>query len=454
MVQVRAWVIHLRSLWWIVLIALSVSVVTGAGVALERHLHPTVYVAGLRFDASRADEVRLALSALQNRPITLRTLHGESWQTTPTALGVRIDIDKAIEQAWKALELPFGARLGMLVDESSTFEIHIPLSADVDPDRLYAALIALAPDLEREPVNARLYVQPEGTVIEPHQVGYRPDIKATRTQILRASMSRNDRTAHVILESIPPSIAADDLTNIEPLWLLSEFTTTYDDGPENTGRATNIQLAVERINGAVLRPGDMFSLNEETGPRTEADGYQVAPVIIDGELVPGIGGGVSQVTSTIFNAALLAGMEVVEYHSHSRPVSYVPLGRDATVWYGALDLRFRNTWDDLVIVQGSAGDGVLSFKLWSPSPPDRRTVTVRTETLEFYAAPVEERIDPSLAPGERVIETAGRDGRRIAIYQTVYENGAVIARRTLYATYRTSPEVVRVGPGETPTLGQ
>lgn len=448
MVQVRAWVIHLRSLWWIFLIALTVSVVTGVGVALERHLHPTVYVAGLRFDASRAEEVRLALHALQNRPITLRTLQGESWQTTPTELGVRIDVDKAIDQAWKALELPLGARLGMWVDDSETFEIHIPLTADVDPGQLYTALVSLAPSLEREPINARLYVRPEGVEIEPGQVGYRPDITATRTQVLRASMSRNDRTAYVIFESIPPSIAAEHLEDIESLWLLSEFTTRYDDGPENAGRATNIRLAVERIDGAVLRPGDVFSLNEQTGPRTEAQGYQTAPVIIDGELVPGIGGGVSQVTSTVFNAALLGGMEVLEYHSHSRPVSYVPLGRDATVWYDALDFRFRNTWDDFIIVQATADKGVLSVKLWSPSPTDRRTVTVRTETLAVYAAPVEERLDPTLPPGERVIEAAGRDGRRVAIYQTVYEDGVVVARRTLYATYRTSPEVWRVGPTE------
>ncbi len=448
MVQVRAWVIHLRSLWWIVLIALTVSVVTGAGVALERHLHPTVYIAGLRFDASRAEEVRLALLALQNRPITLRTLQGETWQTTPTELGVRIDVDKAIDQAWKALELPFGARLGMWVDESETFEIHIPLTADVDAERLYSALVALAPDLERDPVDARLYVRPEGPVIDPGQIGYRPDIQATRTQVLRASMSRNDRTAYVILESIPPSVAPEHLEAVKSLSLLSEFTTTYDDGPENAGRATNIRLAVERIDGAVLRPGDVFSLNEQTGPRTEAEGYQTAPVIIDGELVPGIGGGVSQVTSTVFNAALLGGMEVIEYHSHSRPVSYVPLGRDATVWYDVLDFRFKNTWHDLVIVQAIADGGLLSVKLWSPSPTDRRSVAIRTETLEVYAAPVEERVDPNLPPGERVIEAAGRDGRRVAIHQTVYEDGVVVARRTLYATYRTSPEVWRVGPDE------
>ena len=336
----------------------------------------------------------------------------------------------------------------MWVDESETFEIHIPLTADVDAERLYSALVALAPDLERDPVDARLYVRPEGPVIDPGQIGYRPDIQATRTQVLRASMSRNDRTAYVILESIPPSVAPEHLEAVKSLSLLSEFTTTYDDGPENAGRATNIRLAVERIDGAVLRPGDVFSLNEQTGPRTEAEGYQTAPVIIDGELVPGIGGGVSQVTSTVFNAALLGGMEVIEYHSHSRPVSYVPLGRDATVWYDVLDFRFKNTWHDLVIVQAIADGGLLSVKLWSPSPTDRRSVAIRTETLEVYAAPVEERVDPNLPPGERVIEAAGRDGRRVAIHQTVYEDGVVVARRTLYATYRTSPEVWRVGPDE------
>src|SRR5690625_1642276 len=277
--RVTAWVIHLRSVWWVILVALSVSVVTGAGVALERHLHPTIYVAGLRFDAARADEVRLALLALQDQPIRLMSLQGETWHTTPAALGVAIDVDAALERAWAALELPFGARLGMWVNDESTFDVHIPVSAEIDMDRLEAGLLDLSPGLQKEPRDARMYIRDAGIIVDPEVIGFRPDLQETRTQVLRASLNRSQRTAHIILESVRPAIDSKQLASTQPLSLLSEFTTAYDDGPDHAGRANNIELAVKQIDGVVLRPDDSFSLNGQTGPRTEAGGYQSAPVI-------------------------------------------------------------------------------------------------------------------------------------------------------------------------------
>jgi vancomycin resistance protein YoaR len=121
---------------------------------------------------------------------------------------------------------------------------------------------------------------------------------------------------------------------------LSSFATRFN--PRNVKRTHNIRVALKSLNKLVIKPGGVFSLNERLGKRTQARGYRTAVVFEDGRKVPGIGGGVSQVTGTLFNAALLAGLPIVEFHAHSRPVPYLPVGRDATLAYGAKDLRFKN----------------------------------------------------------------------------------------------------------------
>ena len=121
---------------------------------------------------------------------------------------------------------------------------------------------------------------------------------------------------------------------------LSSFVTRFNSG--NVKRTHNIRVALKSLNKVVIKPGETFSLNERLGRRTQARGYRTAVVFEDGRKVPGIGGGVSQVTGTLFNAALLAGLPIVEFHAHSRPVPYLPVGRDATLAYGAKDLRFKN----------------------------------------------------------------------------------------------------------------
>ena len=121
---------------------------------------------------------------------------------------------------------------------------------------------------------------------------------------------------------------------------LSSVSTRFN--PGNRKRTHNMRVAAKAINGATVKPGQTFSLNERIGKRTQARGYRTAIVFEDGKKVPGIGGGVSQITGTLFNAALKAGLPIVEFHNHSRPVPYLPVGRDATLAWGAKDLRFKN----------------------------------------------------------------------------------------------------------------
>ena len=143
--------------------------------------------------------------------------------------------------------------------------------------------------------------------------------------------------------------------------VLGEYSTKYDASIE--GRSHNVALAASSVNGVVLKPGEIFSFNGIVGSRNEKTGYKPASVIVNGEYESGIGGGVCQVSTTVFNAALLANMEIKERFPHVLAAAYVPRGMDAAVYYGLQDFRFKNTNDTSVFIEASAENGVLTVKI-------------------------------------------------------------------------------------------
>ena len=143
--------------------------------------------------------------------------------------------------------------------------------------------------------------------------------------------------------------------------LLGSYATAYN---PNISRAVNIALAASRINGVVIQPGDSFSFNHTILPRTAANGYVEANVIVNKKYVPGTGGGICQVSSTLYAAMLTAGLPATERHPHSLNVGYIPEGMDATISGNALDLRFTNIFDDPIQIQAAADQGTLTISLY------------------------------------------------------------------------------------------
>ena len=141
---------------------------------------------------------------------------------------------------------------------------------------------------------------------------------------------------------------------------IGSYSTAYSSG---TSRASNIALAVSRINGVVIQPGESFSFSQTILPRTVANGYVEAPTIVNKKYVPGIGGGICQVSSTLYAAMLNAGLPATERHPHSLKVAYIPEGMDATISGNTLDLRFTNTFAEPIQIQATADQGTLTVSL-------------------------------------------------------------------------------------------
>ena len=144
--------------------------------------------------------------------------------------------------------------------------------------------------------------------------------------------------------------------------LLSSFSTNYN--ARDTDRTTNLKLATNKINGTVLMPGETFSYNQVVGARTIAAGYKEAPIYVQGQVVDGLGGGICQITSTLYNAVLYANLEIVERSNHQFVPSYVTASRDATVVYGSIDFKFKNNRNYPIKLICSVANGVASFQIF------------------------------------------------------------------------------------------
>lgn len=219
---------------------------------------------------------------------------------------------------------------------------------------------------------------------------------------------------------------------------IAAFSTHYD--AKNLPRSHNIELAAARISGSVLEPGGEFSFNKVVGKRTEANGFSEANVILDGEFVPGVGGGVCQTSTTLFNAALRAGMEITESRPHSLAVSYVPPSLDAMV-SNYSDLKFVNRHAFPVYILAEAGSGSVKFTFFGA--PDGRRYVTESRVLSHIEPPPEEIVE---GEEDRVLR-AERVGVASESYLSIYEGQTLVSRtrlrRDTYACVRGRRQIKR-----------
>jgi vancomycin resistance protein YoaR len=265
-----------------------------------------------------------------------------------------------------------------------------------------------------------------------------------------ASAGAGLRTVHVALRRVSPRLSSADAQSSGLATLGSQFITYFD--PRNEARATNIALAARLVDGAVVQPGAVFSLNAAIGPRTANRGFDYAPVIAaDNVLRQGVGGGICQYATTLFNAAFFAGLPVVERHNHSLFIEHYPIGRDATVSWGSADFRFRNdTSRALTIRSWTDGGGALTVALVGKTG---REVTTDTGDFHDVRKPKHQKADPrviydaDLATGITRWEK-GANGLSVKVTRTVRgAGGEVLFRDSYTSTYAPMDWIKRVGTG-------
>lgn len=231
--------------------------------------------------------------------------------------------------------------------------------------------------IKMEPENAGL--DDSGRII-PEKVGYIVDEKKFKESFTRSFI--DNRPVQFTIPTLPvyPKVDSEIMANIRTR-LIGHYITYFNNG--NKERSHNIALAAQAINNHVVFPGEVFSFNKVVGKRTAGKGYQPAPIIVRGELSEGIGGGICQVSSTLFNAADRSGLKILERYSHSKRVPYVPPGRDATVsWYGP-DFTFKNSYKQPILIRAKSYHGKMIVMIYSSDELNIEKRKVPSTSLEL-----------------------------------------------------------------------
>ena len=287
-------------------------------------------------------------------------------------------------------------------------------------------------------------------VLTPSVVGTTVDLEATGAAIgeafSQADGASGTVSAAAVVTEKQPEITTEELSSIKDV--LGTFSTSFK--TSGASRSTNLQVGAAKINGRVLMPGEVLSGYECMQPFTVANGYRAATAYENGRSVDSIGGGVCQISTTLYNASLLAELEIVQRQNHSMTVGYVKPSMDAAIAGTYKDIKIRNPYDTPIYVEGVTSGKTLTFTIYGKETrPANRTLKFESVTLQVMGAgaPIEQ-VDNSLAPGARVKVDSGHTGLKSELYKCVYVDGELKERTLLNKdTYNASRPHLPDGTG-------
>jgi len=241
-----------------------------------------------------------------------------------------------------------------------------------------------------------------------------------------------------------PVLTAVQLEDQKITGLLASYTTRFD--PTQTARTENVKIATKALDMAIIKPGDTLSFNKIVGERTVEGGYKDAYIIVNGEFVPGLAGGICQVSSTLYNTGLLANLAVTQRTNHDLAIKYVPLGQDATVAYPDLDLKFNNNTGGYLLLRTRSDYNTVTIELYGKVKPGQEVFI--GNTIESLIPAVEQRlVDETMAHGVSVVKQQGQPGYNVKSVRTVKVNGVIVSSDPLSKSrYVALPKIFAVGP--------
>lgn len=361
------------------------------------------------------------------------TFGKKSWAFKPEAIAEWIEFRRSDAAADGSLESTITA------DPDK-----VTLIAYIDPEvARKKVLTTFGAGVGKAAVDARFKTQNGKVTIIPSQTGVGPDVDTLCENLTRElADAGSDRTVELRTTKTEPKLTTSKAKEMGVKERLASYTTTYDAG--NAPRVNNIHLLGDSLDGTLIAPGGTFSFNETIGERTAEKGYKEANAIVNGKLVPQLGGGICQTATTLFNAVFESGLPVVQRRNHSFYISHYPAGRDATVSWGGPDLKFKNDTDSWVLVSVGYTNSSITIALYG-TDPGYQVEEVKGSWTDVRAYPTEEIKDAKLPTGSRVIEDSGVSGRTIVVKRIVKKDGKVIRTDEFKSVYRPKVEIVRVG---------
>ena len=302
-------------------------------------------------------------------------------------------------------------------------------------------------EINLQKIHDEIYKEPQNAYYnkEPFEIHAEVDGVDFNIEEAKQIISSEEKEEYTIpLKITKPEITINKIGTEAFPNLLSTFTTKYD--KTNTNRTTNLQLAINKINGVVLMPDEEFSYNKIVGERTISAGYKEAKIYSNGEVVDGLGGGICQISSTLYNTVLLANLEITERRNHQFVTSYLPAGRDATVVYGSQDFKFKNNRKYPVKIEASLNSGIAKISLYGVKEENDYTVTFETRTVSAIPYKTKYINDSTIEEGTEKIQQKGVNGLITETYKILNLNGVVVSKTLLSKdTYNAMQRVVLKG---------
>ena len=372
------------------------------------------------------------------------------FKLSPEKIDFYYDIDKTVNEAYS-----LNRNGNFLEDLKKTIKSLIGqknitnLSIKYNSNKFKSYMKDISKDIDISMENAELKIEGYNNIkIKSDVEGIDLDIEKSMNNSI-TELKKGNSSIDLVVNKIKPNVTEENLKNIDTV--LGTYSTKFNSSV--AGRSHNIALAAKSTSEVLLMPGESFSYNKHTGNRTISNGYKNAPVIVQGVVQEGVGGGVCQVSSTLYNAVLYAGLEIESIKNHSIPSSYVDKGRDATVSYGSIDFVFKNNLSYPVYVKNSVYGNNVTCTIYGSSK-DKQKIEILTNTDSVSEAPIKKVDDPTLPKGEEKKLESGRNGYTVSTYRIYKDsNGNLLKKEKVYVSYYPKKQgVVAVGTMETPVV--
>ena len=308
-------------------------------------------------------------------------------------------------------------------------------------------------DIDLEKIHSEIYKEPQNAYVEENPKTVHRHVNGVDFKISMEEAKKlleTDKEEYTIpLKITVPKITINDLGDEAFPNLLATFSTTYDSS--NYNRSTNIELASKKMNGTVVMPGENFSYNTVIGKRTLEAGYKEGTAYVGGKVVPDVGGGVCQLSTTLYNTALLANLKIIDRSNHLFLTGYVAASRDATVYYGSIDFVFQNTRSYPIKIVSDSRNGVCKVSIYGIKEEVEYEVVIQSKITSYINQTTTYKDDPTLEKGKEVVEQYGSNGCRSEAYRILKLNGKVVSQDLLSKdTYKPLERIVRRGTKEVP----
>lgn len=341
---------------------------------------------------------------------------------------------------------------GVKVDEKQLIEeIYIVLDENTDDEqRIEIPVVQSTPEeIDIEKIHEEVYKEvkdayytKEPFTIYPEEDGIDFDIESAK-----AILSEEKEEYEIPLNITKPGKTVKEIGTEAFPDLLATFSTNYK--ASNVNRTTNLKLAANKINGTVLLPNEEFSYNKVVGERSEKTGFKMAATYSNGQVVDGIGGGICQISSTLYDAVVMANLDVTERRNHQFVTSYLPAGKDATVVWGSQDFKFVNTRQHPIRIVATVESGVATLQIWGVREEVEYDISIETKKIATIAYTTQYVQDASLPAGQQKIVQAGSNGRKVEAYKVTKLNGQIVSTTLLSRdTYNAMQRIVHVGTGQ------